>query len=217
MSTIRLTKSQELELIKSGAIRPKTKSFGPFFKEDQLPRKKTKKQEESILQKEICSVLRAQNIAMLFRVRNGATFDTRAGIFRSNVSEKGIPDVIGHRIGDCKAVYIEVKFIRTKRGKTGKMVEVKGQISNDQKDFLSSRNESGALVGIAYNLWDAVCIIRDNPEYYPRHPRTFGFVKDKQWIKEYKEKYKELVSALAEKKKDPLFRDVLSHFIEAKL
>lgn len=201
-------KGQILESIARGEIK-NHKSFGPLRPEDRLPTRKTKKQEESILQREIIETLHKLGLGFFFRIRNGATYDPTIGRYRSNTALKGIPDVCGHRKKDARACYIEVKFMRTKKGKSGKMLEVKSRISPEQIEFLSKCEADGALTGIAYNLQDAIDIVKNNPRSSPRHPRTYEY-KDKEWRKAYMETYKQLIHERAERNKDVLYKQVLS-------
>lgn len=204
-SRLRLSKQQEKEWIEAGVLRPVHKSFGPLYKEDML-KPKTKKQRESVLQREIIKVLHDNQLGFFFRVRNGATFDVARGRYRSNTTVPGISDICGHA-ANARAAYIEVKYQKTRRKNEDTRV-YKTKLSSDQIEFLINAEKDGCLAGVAYNAADAVAIIQNDQSLFPRHPRTYEY-KSHEWRVAYMPTYRSLVSELAKKKKDPLWRDVM--------
>lgn len=163
---------------------------GPKLRSPLSP--KSHKQKESALQRLIIEVLNTNHYGHYFRIRNGATFDPKAGIFRSNTAEKGISDILGWTNHNPPiAVAIEVKYFETieKRRK----VTHKVKISEEQMEFLYKLHKAGGRAGIAFTVDDALAIVFNNPEERPRHPRTWRFLPEE----EYQEKV-----ALWEKHKD---------------
>jgi VRR-NUC domain. len=94
------------------------------------------------------------------RIKNGGTYDPIRKIFRSNNTEKGIPDIMGCT-KDGIAVFIEVKMAN-------------GKLSPEQTEYLIERSKRGAIVGVAYDIGDAFDIVVNDPINYPRKDRTFG-------------------------------------------
>lgn len=165
---------------------------------------KTKKQKETILQKEMVETLNKLGRGYFFRVRNGATFDPRAGIFRSNTTVKGIPDIIGYT-NKGKIVLIEVKYVESYV--TGKKTKNTSIISRDQKEFLTNAYDSNCIVGIAYTIEDAIEILQDDPAYNVRKLRTYNFLPRHRKSEKEKE-LKELKPIAAANRADPLYRMV---------
>lgn len=172
--------------------------YGSFKK------KVPKKQRESTLQRQILQALNSLRFGYFFRIRNGATFDPRAGVFRANTAEKGIPDLMGWHFGG-KMVLIEVKYIEKVENRKKLIFNVR--LSDEQKEFLRKAHADGCLSGVAFNLEDAIAIVKDNPHLYPRHPRTYSFLA-KEEKEKYAQIYKEKRAALSVEKRDPLTRDI---------
>lgn len=160
------------------------------------------KQTESVLQRTIVQALRKGGRGYYWRVRNGATFDPTRGIFRSNTAEKGIPDICGYR-EDGKSVFIECKYLEKVENR--KKLTFKVKISEEQKEFLYRAYKSGCLAGVAYNLEDAIAIVENDYERYPRHPRTFCFLSDSE-RELYEVEYRKRKAAHAALNNDPLQR-----------
>lgn len=177
------------------AIKQFTQAWGQPFR-----KKAPKKQKESILQRDIIKALHVSGIGYFFRIRNGATFDPRAGIHRANTAEKGIPDIIGITTAG-RFVAIEVKYLEKLENKKKLTFTVK--ISDEQKDFLEKIERLSGLSGIAFSIEDALNIARDNQILSPRHPRTYGH-KTKEWRAAYEEKYKAAKAKLVAARKDPV-------------
>lgn len=159
------------------------------MKQSDLPRgsKVSKKQKESALQRLIVSSLITCGYGHFFRIRNGATFDPVAKIFRANTAEKGIPDIIGFLKGSGQAVFIEVKFQETIENR--KKITHKVKISDEQKAFLRNAHLMGCRAGIAFTMDDALAIVTQDYDAYPRHPRTWAFLDDEEAIKEKAAQY----------------------------
>lgn len=164
--------------------------------------RKSKKQEESTLQRLIVESLKAANFGYFFRIRNGATFDPTQGVFRSNVAEKGIVDILGWTTHPLP-VAIECKYIQTIEQK--KKLTHKVYISEEQKEFLRKCHNAGGRAGVAFTLEDAWAIVCNNPEMHPRHPRTWAFL-SKEEIEQKALEYKTLKANLALRNKDVLNR-----------
>lgn len=58
----------------------------------------------------------------------------------------GFSDLAGHRAGDARAFYIEVK-------------SPNGHVSTEQRDFLNAMQKRGALSGVARSVSDALDIV----------------------------------------------------------
>ena len=118
---------------------------------------------ENTLQREIVEYLNKRSGlgCRVSRIKNQGTWDPKLRIFRSNGTEKGIPDIIGTSVRG-KAIYIEVK------------VPGNGKRREDQTAYLQEMGKRGALVGYAECLSDAFDIVVDDPVKYPRKDRTFG-------------------------------------------
>lgn len=63
-----------------------------------------------------------------------------------NIGHHGESDIMGHRIKDGKAFYIEVKL-------------PKENPREDQKEFLKAMKDSGALSGVAHSVEEALEIV----------------------------------------------------------
>lgn len=175
-----------------------------MFSRKRLPGRKSKRQAETILQKEIIEALHKLGLGYFFRIRNGATFDPKAGIFRSNTTVKGIPDIVGYTtLG--RAVFVEVKFISGYDER--KLIKHRNMLSQEQKQFLNNAHKCNAIAGVAYNMQDAIDIVNDNPIDFPRHARTYDFL-PKAEKNEMKSTCKEDKRVLSEKKKDPIYHIV---------
>jgi ABC-type proline/glycine betaine transport system substrate-binding protein len=162
----------------------------------------SKKQAESTLQRQIVDSLKAAGFGYFFRIRNGATYDPVAKIFRSNVAEKGIVDILGWTTHPLP-VAIECKYIQFPDKK--QKITHKVNISDEQKDFLLKCHSVGGRAGIAYTLEDAWAIVCNNPEMHPRHPRTYAFL-SKEEIEVKAQEYVKLKSQLALNNKDIIYR-----------
>ncbi|MFN8820545.1 MAG: VRR-NUC domain-containing protein [Betaproteobacteria bacterium] len=58
----------------------------------------------------------------------------------------GFSDLAGHRAGDARAFYIEVK-------------SQNGHVSTEQRDFINAMQKRGALSGVARSVSDALDIV----------------------------------------------------------
>ena len=85
--------------------------------------------------------------AVVFRINVGSGF-TYDGRYLSTGVPKGYSDLSGFRKGDGKAFFIEVKT-------------PKGRVSKEQKKFLKTMNEYGAITGVARSVDDAIKILRE--------------------------------------------------------
>lgn len=65
-----------------------------------------------------------------------------------NIGRHGESDIMGHRISDGKAIYIEVKL-------PGEHPR------EDQKQFLNAMRSTGALAGCAHSVEEALSIVED--------------------------------------------------------
>lgn len=140
---------------------------------------RSKKQKESALQRLIVSSLNAGGYGYFFRIRNGATYDPRIGRFRVNTAEKGIVDLLGWTTHPLP-VTIEVKYFETieKKKKISHVVLV----SEEQKEFLYRSYKAGNRSGIAFTVDDAIAIVTNNHELWPRHPRTWRFLPEEEYV-----------------------------------
>lgn len=168
-------------------IKQCTEAYGPMLKK-RVP----KKQKESILQRDIVKALIVSQIGYFFRIRNGATFDPRAGVHRANTAEKGIPDIIG-LTAQGRFVAIEVKYLEKVEDR--KKITFVVKLRDEQKSFLERVESLSGVAGVAYTVQDAIDIVQDNPLLYPRHPRTYGH-KTKEWRSSYEEDYHRRKKAL---------------------
>lgn len=99
---------------------------------------------ETALQNEImCALSVAGN--MVFR-RNTGLYYTKDGR-QVQIGKQGQADLSGHRFTDGRAWYIEVKM-------PGE------QPRADQKKFLQAMGRTGALVGVAHSVEEALEIVR---------------------------------------------------------
>ncbi len=158
------------------------------------------KQRETLLQKAIIESLNYSGIGYFYRIKNLGTFDPKIGRFRSNTTDKGIPDICGF-LKSARAVYIEVKFIEKIENR--KKIVSKIKITQEQKDFLYRAYKSGCFAGVAFNIEDAIAIAKNDPEIHPRHPRTYQFLPDDE-LNVIVEKYKVEKAKFTELNKDPL-------------
>lgn len=116
----------------------------------------------------------------VFRIKNMGTYDARLGFYRKFNGEKGIPDLMG-----VKKVVIDGKIvgrlvaIEVKRLQGGKRLS---PLRPEQVDVLKSLHDFGAIVGVAYDIYDAMEIIADDPYSFPRKDRTFGNRKLREYI-----------------------------------
>lgn len=78
---------------------------------------------------------------------NVGNFFTKDGRHITTGLPKGFSDLFGHRAGDCKAFYLEIK-------RPG------GRVSIEQVAFLSAMQDRGAIAGIVRSVADAEELIR---------------------------------------------------------
>lgn len=168
-------------------IKQCTEAYGPMHR-----KKVPKKQKESILQRDIVKALLVSKVGYFFRIRNGATFDPRAGIHRANTAEKGIPDILG-LTDKGRFVAIEVKYLEKVEDR--KKITFVVKLRDEQKSFLQRVESLGGVAGVAYTVQDSIDIIQDKPLIYPRHPRTYGH-KEKEWRARYEVDYRRRKKAL---------------------
>lgn len=103
---------------------------------------------ETILQNQIIYAL-CQNGCVARNHTVGNFFTQYGG--RVSVGTHGESDIMGHRISDGKAIYIEVKLPGEKP-------------REDQQRFLDAMNKSGAIAGCAHSVEEALSIVnRNNP------------------------------------------------------
>lgn len=100
--------------------------------------------EEHLIQNEIRLAL--ADTCVMFRVNVGA-FRTADGRFITSGVPKGFPDLFGFRKSDGKAVFIEVKTPT-------------GRPSAEQKKFLETMRNYGAIAGICRSKEDALNLIK---------------------------------------------------------
>lgn len=100
---------------------------------------------EGDIQRSIMIALSAQGHAM-FRANNGLFF-TKDGRHIASGLPKGFSDLFGFRIGDCRAIFLEVK-------KPG------GRVSPEQIAFLAAMQARGAIAGVVRSVADAEQLIR---------------------------------------------------------
>lgn len=102
------------------------------------------KKEETALQNEIIAALCLHGCVA--RNHTVGNFYTEYGS-RIQVGTKGESDIMGHRIVDGKALYIEVKLPGEKP-------------RPDQQKFLDAMARAGAIVGCAHSVEEALQIVR---------------------------------------------------------
>lgn len=102
------------------------------------------KKEETVLQNEIIAALCLNGCVA--RNHTVGNFYTEYGS-RVQVGTKGESDVMGHRISDGRAFYIEVKLPGEEPRK-------------EQQKFLDAMLRAGALSGCAHNIEEALKIVR---------------------------------------------------------
>lgn len=174
------------------------------------PRRKPKRQQESLNQKEYVRRLNAHNLGFFYRVKNMGTFDPTRGFFRKNQELVSVPDICGASIQNTKGgpvpVYIEVKLVHQIEKRKKLLFKVK--ITDGQCDFLLKMHRLGCRAGVAFNYYDAICIASGDGTRYPRHPRTFCFL-PKDELEEYAAHYAELKRRHAENASDPVIKEVI--------
>lgn len=82
-----------------------------------------------------------------FRINVGLYYTKEGGRISTGVPN-GFSDLFGHRRSDGRAFYIEVKTET-------------GRVRPDQKNFLNQMRMSGALVGVARSVEEALAIIKE--------------------------------------------------------
>ena len=102
------------------------------------------RKEETVLQNQIIAALCLNGCVA--RNHTVGNFYTEYGS-RIQVGTKGESDVMGHRIFDGKALYIEVKL-------PGE------EPREDQQKFLDAMQRAGALSGCAHSIEEALQIVR---------------------------------------------------------
>lgn len=102
------------------------------------------RKEETVLQNQIIAAL-CQN-GCVARNHTVGNFYTEYGS-RVQVGTKGESDIMGHRLSDGKAFYIEVKLPGEEPRK-------------EQQKFLDSMQRAGALSGCAHSVEEAIKIVR---------------------------------------------------------
>lgn len=102
------------------------------------------RKEETVLQNQIISALCLNGCVA--RNHTVGNFYTQYG-GRVQVGTEGESDIMGHRISDGKAFYIEVKL-------PGE------QPKKHQQKFLDAMSRSGALTGCAHSIEEALDIVR---------------------------------------------------------
>lgn len=158
--------------------------------------------------------MKALNLAgavFVYRVRNMGTFDPIRKVYRRHSDHEAIPDICGYakpthtKVKPGTAVFIEVKYVAKVENKTKLRFAVK--TTDEQRLFLLRAYRCGALVGYAYNLEDCLAIVHNDPDHYPRHPRTWAFLPEEEWAQKEVE-YREKKKVLAKLNQDPLARDI---------
>ena len=99
---------------------------------------------ETILQNQIIVAL-CKN-GCVIRNHTVGQFYTKYGSI-VNVGHHGESDLMGHRISDGRAIYIEVKL-------PGEHPR------EDQKKFLQAMANTGAIAGVAHSVWEALEIVK---------------------------------------------------------
>ena len=97
---------------------------------------------------------RLQNEIIVALCKNGCVarnhtvgqFFTKYGAI-VNIGHHGESDIMGHRISDGKAIYIEVKLPGEKP-------------REDQKKFLNAMANTGAISGVAHSVEEALDIVK---------------------------------------------------------
>lgn len=102
------------------------------------------RKEETVLQNQIISALCLNGCVA--RNHTVGNFYTQYG-GRVQVGTEGESDIMGHRISDGKAFYIEVKL-------PGE------QPKKHQRKFLDAMSRAGALTGCAHSIEEALDIVR---------------------------------------------------------
>lgn len=78
---------------------------------------------------------------------NVGSFFTKDGRHVTTGLPKGFSDLFGHRAGDCKAFYLEVKTAA-------------GRLRPEQVAFLAAMQARGAITGVVRSVADAVELLR---------------------------------------------------------
>lgn len=168
-------------------------------------RKVPRKQQESIDQKAHVKALNDLNIGFFYRVKNMGTFDHIRKVYRKNNELVAIPDICGY-LTSGQAAYIEVKRVLNVEKK--KKLIFKVIITDEQKKFLLDAHRSNCLAGVAFNFYDCLSIVMNDPQRYPRHPRTYAFL-PKDELESYAEEYKTLKSDHALNRSDVITAEVI--------
>lgn len=167
--------------------------------------RRTKRQKESLDQKTFVKALIATGLGHFWVQKTMGTFDPVRKVFRKNTAVRGISDICGFLFKTGRAVFIEVKWVKDV-DKKRKLV-FKSTITDEQKEFLLRAHDGGCIAGIAFSLDDCMAIVKENDEVFPRHPRTYMFLPEKD-LTEYVEKYKVLKAAQVAARQNPVTRYV---------
>ena len=87
-------------------------------------------------------------LCVIFRANVGTGY-TKDGRFFSTGLPKGFSDLFGFRRRDGRAVFVEVK-------------KPDGRVSPEQKHFISSMRNLGAIAGICYSADEAVELVKNS-------------------------------------------------------
>lgn len=98
---------------------------------------------EHDIQNQIRAALADDCILFRINVGKGMTYDGR---HFDTGAPKGYSDLSGHRIGDGRAVYIEVKAPG-------------GRVRPEQKNFIEQMRSTGAIAGICHSAEEALDLI----------------------------------------------------------
>ena len=143
-------------------------------------------------------------IGFFYRVKNMGTFDPIRKFYRKDPSKVAIPDICGDKTMG-RAVYIECKRVARLEKKKKLIFKVKFQ--DGQKEFLLNAHRRGQIAGVAFNLEDAISIVKEDEKNYPRHPRTWLFLPEAE-LEVKAQIYLQNKRALAERNQDPIKRDI---------
>lgn len=99
---------------------------------------------ETILQNQIIAALCMNGCVA--RNHTVGQFYTKYGAI-VNIGQHGESDIMGHRISDGKAFYIEIKL-------PGE------EPRDDQQDFLDAMRAAGAIAGCAHSIEEALSIVQ---------------------------------------------------------
>lgn len=96
---------------------------------------------ERQIQNEILNLLNLKGV-FAWHVKNGATYDRRLGVYRSNTSVKGVPDIVGVTpTGRFLAIEVKTKT---------------GRVSKEQKAFIERIESQGGIAFVARDIQDVI-------------------------------------------------------------